>query len=155
MKIKNIPIHEIKPYDNNPRQHPIGQLEAIVSSIQRFGFRGAILLDRNNVIVAGHARYEAASVAGLTEIPCEYADDLTESDITAYRILDNKIAAMSYDDTDKLAEELNKIPHFDFSSFNVDFNLMAKDLSKDEDEQSEVADKKMITCPSCEHEFTP
>lgn len=121
MNIKLVPIHEIKPYENNPRSHPVKQLEAITNSIKRFGFRGSILLDNNNVIVAGHARYEAAHVAGLSELPCEYADDLSEKDILAYRILDNKIAAMSYDDIDKLHEELLKLPDFDFEPFNVEF----------------------------------
>lgn len=126
MKIKNIPIHEIHPYENNPRLHPVRQLEAITNSIKRFGFRGSILIDSRNIIVAGHARYEAAAVAGLSEIPCEYADDLTEEEIAAYRILDNKIAAMSYDDNEKLMTELEKLPDFDFSEFGVEFPEIEK-----------------------------
>lgn len=130
MNIKLVPIHEIKPYDNNPRVHPVKQLEAITNSIKRFGFRGSILLDSQNVIVAGHARYEAASVAGLSEIPCEYANDLTPDEIAAYRVLDNKIAEMSSDDVDKLQLELAKLPDFDFKPFNVKLKKVEVDIPK-------------------------
>ena len=145
MNIKNVPIHEIKPYDNNPRFHPVKQLEAITHSINRFGFRGSILLDRNNVIVAGHARYEAAAVAGLTELPCEYADDLSEEQITAYRILDNKIAAMSNDDDDKLRIELAKIPDFDMKPFNIELKPIKpeKDVKMTDDH---VIREKCLQC---------
>lgn len=152
MKFKSIPLHEIKTYENNPREHPVRQLEAIVNSIRRFGFRGSILLDKNNVIIAGHARYEAAAAAGLAEIPCEYADDLTDEEINAYRILDNKIAGMSYDDVDKLYAELQKLPDFDFSTFNVEFNASNVPDFKEHDETA-ANDVKMIECPSCGHEF--
>ena len=146
-----VPIHEIKPYDNNPRHHPVRQLEAITNSIKRFGFRGSILLDSQNVIVAGHARYEAASVAGLESIPCEYANDLTPDEIAAYRVLDNKIAEMSSDDMDKLQLELAKLPDFDFAEFGVKFptlEVLNEGLC-DEDETP----KNMIICPKCSHEF--
>ena len=120
MKVINVPIHAIKPYENNVKQHPVAQLEILVKSIQRYGFRGTILLDKNNVIVAGHARYEAASVAGLSELPCEYADDLTEEQIIEYRILDNKIASMGFDDNDKFLEEAAKVPDFNWDDFGVE-----------------------------------
>ena len=142
--IKNVPIHEIKPYDNNPRHHPVKQLEAITKSINRFGFRGSILLDKNNVIVAGHARYEAAAVAGLSEIPCEYADDLSEEDIAAYRVLDNKIAEMSSDDIGKLHEEIGKIPDFDFADFGVeipDIEVLPNEGYCDDDDVPEAKDE--------------
>jgi DNA modification methylase len=140
MKITQVPIHEIKPYENNPRVHPVRQLEVITNSIKRFGFRGSILLDRNNVIVAGHARYEAAAVAGLTELPCEYADDLSEDDIIAYRYLDNKIASMSYDDEEKVFQELAKIPDYDMKPFDVELKPIeeTKEGLCDDDETPEL-----------------
>ena len=140
MNIKLVPLHEIKPYDNNPRHHPVKQLEAISNSIKRFGFRGSLLLDRDNVIVAGHARYEAATTCGLESVPCEYADDLTEDEIAAYRVLDNKIAEMSSDDDEKLQIELAKLPDFDFAEFNVEFpkiEVLNEGLC-DEDETPEL-----------------
>lgn len=138
MNFKLVPTHEIKPYENNPRQHPVRQLEAITKSIQRHGFRGTILLDRNNVIVAGHARYEAACVAGLSEIPCEYADDLTDEQITEFRILDNEIASMSFNDLEKLYAELEKIPDCDFSEFGVTFPESGEVVKNHKDEWNDM-----------------
>lgn len=126
MAFQTIPIHELKPYENNPREHPIRQLQAITDSIKRFGFKGSILIDRNNVIVAGHARYEAAAAAGLSEITCEYADGLTDDEIIAYRILDNKIAEMGYDNIEKLDLEIKKIPDFNFAEFSIEIPTFEK-----------------------------
>ena len=120
MNIRNIPLHEIKPYENNVKKHPIKQLEAVLQSIKQFGFRQPIVVDRNNVIVAGHARYEAAASLGLEEVPCEYADDLNEEQVIEYRILDNEIAKQGYTDNIAMDTELKKIPSFDFKPFNVD-----------------------------------
>jgi len=116
-----IPLHEIKPYENNVKQHPIKQLESISNSIKQFGFKQPIVLDRNNVIVCGHARYEAAATLGLELLPCEIADELSEEQISAYRILDNEIAAQGYTDLIKLNVELEKLPDFDFKPFNIEF----------------------------------
>lgn len=128
MNIRKIPLHEIKPYENNIKKHPIKQLEAICSSIQKFGFRQPIVIDRNNVIIAGHARYEAAAAMGMVEVPCEYADDLSEQDVNAYRILDNEIAKQGTTDFALLQIELMKLPDFDFKPFNIDFSH--KDMGK-------------------------
>lgn len=153
MKVINVPLHEIKPYDNNVKQHPVAQLEILVKSIKRYGFRGSILLDKNNIIVAGHARYEAASVAGLTELPCEYADDLTPEQIIEYRILDNEIASMGYNDDVKLVEEMEKVPDFIWDEFGVKVPDFEEESLKEDNEEI-VNDVKMIKCPACDHEFT-
>lgn len=126
MNIRSVPVHEIKPYEKNVKKHPVKQLEAIVSSIKKFGFRQPIVIDRNNVIIAGHARYEAAAAMGLTEVPCEYADNLSEEDVKAYRILDNEIAKQGSTDVEMLMQELASMPDFDFSPFNVEFPEIEK-----------------------------
>lgn len=151
MNIKMIPLHEIKPYENNVKQHPVKQLESIVSSITQFGFRQPLVLDKNNVIVCGHARYEAAASIGLADVPCEMADDLTEEQINAYRILDNEIAQQGYTDDSLLKIELEKLPNFDFKPFNLDLpNFQSLELEiKELNENSE----KQIKCPSCGHCF--
>jgi DNA modification methylase len=115
-----VPLHLIRPYENNVKQHPVKQLESVANSIKDFGFRQNIVLDKNNVIVAGHARYEAAAALGIQELPCEIADDLTEEQINAYRILDNEIAMQGYTDALKLNIEMAKLPDFDFKPFNLD-----------------------------------
>jgi len=140
MNIRSVPLHEIKPYEKNVKKHPVKQLEAIVISIKKFGFRQPIVIDRNNVIIAGHARYEAAAAMGMTEVPCEYADNLSEEDVKAYRILDNEIAKQGSTDVEMLMQELASMPDFDFSPFNVEFPEIEKipDSTDGEDDAHEL-----------------
>ena len=150
MNIRMVPLHEIKPYENNVKQHPVRQLESIVESIKRFGFRQPLVLDNNNTIVCGHARYEAAATIGIEELPCEMASDLSEEQINAYRILDNEIASQGYTDLIKLNVELEKLPNFNFVPFNVAFDPVNVDVPL---VNNEPKPEKSITCPSCEHVF--
>jgi ParB-like chromosome segregation protein Spo0J len=119
MNIREVPLHEIKPYENNAKEHPVAQLEAIANSIKGFGFRQPLVLDKNNVIVVGHARYEAAAALGLETVPCEYADDLSEDEVNAYRILDNEIAKQGFTKLPVLKAELAKVASVDLSLFNL------------------------------------
>ena len=153
MNIRLVPVHQIKPYENNVKKHQIHQLEAITNSIRDFGFRQPIVIDKNNVIVAGHARYEAAATLGLEKVPCELAGDLTEEQINAYRILDNKIAEMGATDVQALEIEISKLPEFDFKPFNLSFEPFKAPELKPEKIIEEVP-PKVITCPRCKHEFT-
>lgn len=151
MNIRMIPLHDIKPYENNVKQHPIRQLESIVQSIRTFGFRQPLVVDKNNTIVCGHARYEAAASLGIESVPCEKADDLTEEQINAYRILDNEIASQGYTDKHKLQIELTKLPDFDFKPFNLDIktvDFVANPI------EMETKEEKLFTCPECGHRFT-
>lgn len=84
-------IEEITPYDKNPRKND-NAVEYVKQSIEQFGFKVPIVLDKNNVIVAGHTRYKASVELGIKEVPCIVADDLTEDQIKAYRLADNKVA---------------------------------------------------------------
>ena len=151
MNIRMVPLHEIKPYENNVKQHPVRQLQSIVESIRLFGFRQPLVLDRHNTIVCGHARYEAAATLGIENIPCEMADNLSEEQINAYRILDNEIASQGYTDLIKLNVELEKLPDFDFKPFNVAFDPPKIDVDPI---STEPKAEKLITCPSCSHRFT-
>lgn len=135
-----VPLHQVKPYDNNVKIHPTKQIESIKHSIKSFGFRQPIVIDRNNIIVAGHARYDAAVSLSIKEVPCEYADDLTEEQINAYRILDNEIAKQGTTNIEALNVELSKLPNFDFSPFNIDFpalEIISEGLT-DSDEIPEI-----------------
>ena len=120
MKVRMIPLHEIKPYENNTKLHPVKQLESISKSLREFGFRQPIVIDKENTIVAGHARYEAAAALGMSFVPCEIADDLTDQQIMAYRILDNEIAKLGYTDVDALNIELGKMPDFNIGEFGIE-----------------------------------
>ena len=90
MKIEYIPLDKIKPYENNPRIND-NAVKYVANSIKEFGFKVPIVVDKNNVIVAGHTRLKAAESLGLDSVPVIRADDLTEDAIKAYRIADNKV----------------------------------------------------------------
>lgn len=108
-------LSELIPYENNPRINE-NAVEAVAKSIKEFGFLNPIIIDKNNVIVAGHTRYKAAQLLGLTEVPCVVASELTEEQVQAFRIADNKTSELATWNEQLLAEELAKLD-FDFTDF--------------------------------------
>ena len=108
-------VADITPYDKNPRRNERTALK-LKKSIDEFGFKNPIILDENDVIVSGHARLKAAMMLGMEEVPCIYASGLTEDEIRAFRIADNKTAEIAGWDYDKLCEEMNSL-------FKIDFDL--------------------------------
>lgn len=108
LKIIHKDISEIKPYANNPRKNDAG-VDAVAASIQEFGFKIPIVIDTKNEIIAGHTRIKAARKLGITEIPCIIADDLTEDQAKAFRIVDNRVAELSTWDYELLQVELDSI----------------------------------------------
>lgn len=114
-EMKFVPIDSVKPYELNPRKVLWGGVDALSESIKKFGWQKPILIDKNNVIIAGHTRLMAAQQLGLTEIPVAVADWLTDEQVKAYRLADNKIAELSEWDFEKLAEEIKATSGIDFS----------------------------------------
>lgn len=146
LEIKYIPINDIKPYKNNPRLNEEA-IPYVMKSIREFGFKNPIILDKNNVIVAGHTRLESAKRLGMKEAPVIYADDLTEEQVKAFRLVDNKVSEKSMWDYSKLDEELDSILDIDMSMFDFDINtddveIERVDLSNKEFEKYEI----IITC---------
>ncbi len=90
MKIEYKKIDDLKPYENNPRFND-DAVEYVANSIKEFGFKVPIVIDKDNVIVAGHTRYKASMELGLEEVPCIVADDLTDEQVKAFRLADNKV----------------------------------------------------------------
>lgn len=132
MEIESIKIEDIKPYENNPR-HNDEAVEGVKESIKQFGFKIPIVIDKNNVIVCGHTRYKASVALGLNEIPCIRADDLTDDQIKAFRIADNKVSEVAEWDIEKLQIELEDIS-IDMSSFGIDLDSISSiDISDDDD----------------------
>lgn len=122
MKIEYKNIDEVIPYENNPRNNEEA-VEFVANSIKEFGFKVPIVVDKNNVIVTGHTRLKAAQKLGLSEVPVIYADDLTDEQIKAFRIADNKTGEKANWDLDKLKIELEDI-NFDMTDFGFgDFEL--------------------------------
>lgn len=109
-------INEIHEYENNPR-HNENAVAAVANSIREFGFKVPIVIDKDGVIVAGHTRKKAAESLGMETVPCIVADDLTEEQIKAFRVADNKTAELAEWDIEKLEAELKQISDIDMSLF--------------------------------------
>lgn len=122
MNIIDININDIKEYENNPR-HNENAVKPVANSIKEFGFKVPIILDKDNVIVAGHTRLKAAKQLGLEKVPCLIADDLTEEQVNAFRLADNKVGEIAEWDFTKLEEELMNINNIDMSAFNFDISV--------------------------------
>ncbi len=101
-------IDSIRPYDRNPRLNDQA-VDAVAASLEQFGFRQPIVVDTDNVIVAGHTRWKAAKKLGLTKVPVHVAKDLTAEQIRAYRIADNKTGELADWDLDILPIELSEL----------------------------------------------
>lgn len=108
-------IDEVIPYENNPRKNE-SAVDYVAKSIKEFGFKVPIIIDKNNIIVTGHTRLKAAKKLGLEEVPVIMADDLTEEQIKAFRLADNKVSEFAEWDDDLLKMELDDID-IDMSDF--------------------------------------
>lgn len=155
MNIIELELSELKPYEKNPRRNE-DAVDYVVKSIQEFGFKVPIIIDKDNVIVTGHTRYKAAQKLELKTVPCIKADDLTEEQIKAFRLADNKVAEFSAWDFELLNEELEGILDLDMTELGFDkFEEMDLDDFFEESQTSAKEPKEeVITCPYCNKEFT-
>ena len=121
MEIRQLETEKCVPYSGNAKTHPPEQVEHIANSIKRFGWQLPIVLDRDNVVVIGHGRLMAAKLLHLEKVPVVYADALSDEDIKALRLADNKTNESSWD-MGKLEEELAAlaIDGIDMSQFGFD-----------------------------------
>lgn len=156
MNIINLPITDLKPYEKNPRKND-NAVEGVANSIREFGFRNPIIVDSNNEIVAGHTRYKAAIELGMKDVPCIVADDLTEEQIKAFRLADNKVAEAAKWDFELLDAELEEILNIDMSDFgfeelsDIDVDGFFEDSEPKEKPEEEP---EQIKCPHCGMYFT-
>ena len=116
LKIEYLPVGSLKPYEKNAKKHPAEQVEHIANSIREFGFRQPLVIDKDNVLVIGHGRLLAAKKLGLDTVPCVRADDLTDEQIKALRLADNKTNESEWD-FDLLDGELDDIFDIDMEQF--------------------------------------
>lgn len=146
-------IDTLIPYENNPRIND-DAVEYVKNSIKEFGFKVPVIVDKNNVIIAGHTRVKASEELGLKEVPCIVADDLTEEQVKAFRLADNKVSEKSMWDYSKLDEELNSIIDIDMSMFSFDLPNL-DDIEENDLEEPELKDNdtKLHKCPECGCEF--
>lgn len=116
MQIEYKKLSELNPYKNNPRKNDQA-VDAVANSIREFGFKVPVVIGKNGEIIAGHTRYKSAKKLKLKEIPCIIADDLTEEQIKAFRLADNKVGELADWDLDMLAIELDGITEIDMERF--------------------------------------
>ena len=107
-EIVMLPVSEVRPYEKNPRKNA-DAVKFVKASIEQFGFKIPIVIDSNRVIVCGHTRLMAAKSLGMSEVPCIYADDLTDAQIKAFRLADNKVSEFAEWDDALLGDELADI----------------------------------------------
>lgn len=136
MEIIFLKTADLIPYENNPR-HNDEAVEEVSASISRFGFKVPIIIDKNNVIVAGHTRLKASQALGLEKVPCIRADDLTDDQIKAFRLADNKVSERSTWDEAKLSIELDEI-EMDMSEFGFDLDIDPIEIEEDDPESDDV-----------------
>ena len=101
IKIEYLKTDELIPYANNPRNNDEA-VDYVANSIKEFGFKVPCVIDNEKNVVCGHTRLKAAKKLGIKEVPCIIADDLTEEQIDAFRLADNKTAEIATWDFEKL-----------------------------------------------------
>jgi len=144
-------VDELIPYENNPRKNE-DAVDYVAKSIKEFGFKVPIIIDKNNVVVAGHTRLLASKKLDIKEVPVIIADDLTEDQIKAFRLADNKVSEFATWDYDLLNIELDDILSIDMSDFG--FNETQIDWDNVEELTEDNYDKpehNMLECPVCHH----
>lgn len=148
MQIKEFLIDDLREYENNPRNND-GAVQAVAESIRQFGFKVPIVIDRDNVIVAGHTRLKAARLLGLETVPCVVADDLTPEQVKAFRIADNKTAELAEWDFAALEielAELSETSDIDMSDFGFDLSEIEESQEIVEDDVPEVDEENEPIC---------
>ena len=155
LKIEYLPVGSLKPYEKNAKKHPAEQVEHIANSIREFGFRQPLVIDKDNVLVIGHGRLLAAKKLGLDTVPCVRADDLTDEQIKALRLADNKTNESEWD-FDLLGGELDDIFDIDMEQFGFYSALDTLGVSDDDfitGTEMTKDKKKTIICPNCGKEI--
>ena len=143
MNIEYISVNALIPYERNTKIHDDKQTGNIAESIKNYGFVQPLVIDKNNVVVIGHGRLLAAKKLKMKEVPCVLVDDLTEEQVKALRIVDNKTALDTGFDYDVLPDELADL---DLSDFDFDFGIdtfeFESETESEEDEEEKVNERE-------------
>ena len=157
-------VDDLIPYEKNPRKNSKA-VSYVANSIQEFGFKQPIVIDSNNVVVCGHTRLMACKRLDIDSVPCIVADDLTDEQIKAFRLADNKVSEKAEWDFDLLNEEIDDILSFDmedfgFEMFSIDDIDEVEAYNEKEDEREyftktftfPIEKKKQIICYLKKHQ---
>lgn len=150
MQIIERELSDLKPYENNPRNNDKA-VEPVAESIKKFGFKVPIIIDKNNVIICGHTRYRAAKRLKLKTVPCILADDLTDEQVRAFRLADNKVSEFSFWNDELVALEINRLSDIDMVDMEV-FGFEKNDLEpiNDFEHESTTANEHKLKCDKVE-----
>ena len=124
MKVKTVKIENAIPYVRNPRQNKAA-IAKVSASLKEFGWQQPIVVDKDMVVIAGHTRLEAARTLGMDKVPVQIAEDLTDAQVKAYRIADNRVSQEAEWDLDLLRLELSDLD-------NLDYDLLLTGFDDDE-----------------------
>lgn len=144
MDILFVKLEDLNPYENNPRNNE-NAVEYVKNSIMEFGFKVPIVIDRDYVIVCGHTRRLASIKLGLDKVPCYIATDLTDEQVRAFRLADNRVASFATWDEEKLKEEIAGIADIDITAFGFREETI-KDIFREK--------QKVHVCPKCGYEWS-
>ena len=130
MDVRNISVKDLIPYDRNTKKHDKTQINNVAESIKQYGFVQPIVIDKNNTVVIGHCRLLAAKQLKMKEVPCVCVEDLTEEQVKALRIVDNKSNESEWD-FDILPDELADL---NLDDFDFDFGIDEEEEDFDEND---------------------
>ena len=139
MKIEQLSIKEIKPYERNAKKHDETQIKNVMESIKQFGFAQPLVVDKDNVLIIGHCRLIASKRLKLKDVPVVRMDELTQEQVDKLRLLDNKLNESEWD-FDLLLED---IPTLDFSNFDIDWGL-----PEEQEEEKEIIEDEAPEPPA-------
>lgn len=154
MRVCEMPVAGLKPYDKNAKVHSQGQVDDVAESIRRYGWQQPIVVDRYGVVVIGHCRLLAAKKLGLKDVPCVVADDLTDEELRELRIADNKLNESPWD-YELLAEECEGL---DLDAFNFEIEQPGgrmREISESVEYRVEALlnEEYGFECPECGFRF--
>ena len=140
-------VEELIPYVNNPRDNS-GAVDAVASSIKNFGFKVPIVVDKGNEIVTGHTRLLAAKKLGMEKVPVIIADDLSEAEVKAFRLADNKVGELADWDWSLLDSEFEELKEMelDFDMEDFGFDSGEEKPNKTVEERVDLSDRLNAIC---------
>jgi len=152
MEVRNLKIDEIKPYENNPRNN-LDAVDATANSIKEFGWQQPIVVDKDMVIIAGHTRYLAAKKLGCDTVPVVVASNLSDEQVRAYRLADNKTGELAEWDFKLLDDELQNILDIDMEDYGFNFDdTEVDDIDVSDKDLSETFNEKYELKVICDNE---
>lgn len=140
MQIDDVPVNALRAYKNNARVHTALQIDLIAKSIKQCGFVNPIIADANLVVVAGHGRLEAAKSLGMKTCPVIQVSNLSDEQVAAYRILDNRLAELSEFDQDVLRLEMEILQGLDLEDIGFDDEFINELTEEKEEKDADLID---------------